>query len=179
MKKYFISIIMVAFSFALFSCGDNNPLKKDGGSPPVTPPTLDDTLWVNIIPGDTLYGTPKKAFLSGAMSFTVAFFHQGKGCQTGGTGVSKAIDFAPGPSTPIPPANYTLTFLSQCGKTDTPANKVPYTLNSHGGSTLGGATGTIGTDLTFTISADGLTMDVLNHGTHYALTKAVPSPPLS
>ena len=183
MKKYLISIIMVAFSFALLSCGDLNPVKKDGGSPPatppVTPPTLEDTLWVQILPLDATADTPQEAFLTGAMSLALAFSHQGKGCQPGGTAITKALDFAPGPGIPIPPANYNLTFLNQCGVTDTPANKVPYTLNSHGRSTLGGATGTIGTDLTFTISADGLTMDILNAGTHYILTKAVPSPPLS
>ena len=178
MKKYLIPIIMVAFSFALFSCGGLNPVKKDGGSSPVTPPTLDDTLWVHVDASNPLYDTPKKVFLTGSLVFSLTFFHQGKGCQLSGS-ILTAADFSPSYGAAIPPTKYTLTHLSQCGATDRPANKEPYTLNSHGRSTLGGATGTIGTTSTFTISADGLTMDVLNHGTHYALTKAVPSPPLS
>ena len=177
MKKYLISIIMVAFSFALFSCGDNNPLKKDGGSPPVIPPTLDDTLWVQIDPLNSATDTPKKAFLTGFMGVSLAFFHQGKGCYDISS-LPNASKFTLTVGTPIPPTNYNLTYLSQCATTDTPTNKKPYTLNLHGGSTLAGATGTIGTT-TFTISADGLTMDVLNAGAHKTLTKAVPSPPLS
>ena len=180
MKKYLISIIMVAFSFALLSCGGLNPLKKDGGSPPATPPTLDDTLWVQINPLNPAVDTPKKAFLTGSMSGSLAFFHQGKACSNPSQPIAPA-EFAPVYLSPIPPAKYTLTHLRQCGSTDTPAFKKPYTLDLHGGSTLGGATGTIGTIETFTISADGLTMDITVLGTsaHHILTKAVPSPPLS
>ena len=183
MKKYLISIIMVAFSFALLSCGDNNPLKKDGGSPPITPPasttaTLDDTLWVQINPTNPAIDTPREAFLTGWMSIDIAFFHQGKACYDVST-LSNASLFTPVFGNPIPSANYNLTYLSQCGAIDRPTFKKPYTLNLHGGSTLGGATGTINGTTTFTISADGLTMDVFNHGSHNILTKAVPSPPLS
>ena len=183
MKKYLISIIMVAFSFALLSCGDNNPLKKDGGSPPATPPasttpTLDDTLWVQIDPLNSATDTPKKAFLTGFMGVSLAFFHQGKGCYDISS-LPNASKFTLTVGTPIPPTNYNLTYLSQCATTDTPTNKKPYTLNLHGGSTLGGATGTVGPNTTFTISADGLTMAVVDAGNHFTLTKAVPSPPLS
>ena len=183
MKKYLISIIMVAFSIALLSCGGLNPVKKDGGSPPATPPasttaTLDDTLWVQINPTNPAIDTPREAFLIGWMGNFLTFFHQGKACKSS-SGLLGSSQFAPSFGNPIPPANYTLTFLSQCGPTDTPADKAPYTLDLHGGSTLGGATGTIGTNTTFTISADGLTMDVLSAGNHFILTKAVPSPPLS
>ena len=183
MKKYLISIIMIAFSFTLLSCGGLFPVKKGVGSPPATPPasttpTLDDTLWVQIDTGNPAADTPREAFLTGWMSVEIAFFHQGKACYDTSS-LPSASKFTLTVGTPIPPANYNLTYLSQCGAIDRPTDKVPYTLNLHGGSTLGGATGTIRTFTTFTISADGLTMTLFDAGNHYTFTKAVPSPPLS
>ena len=176
MKKYLISIIMVAFSFALFSCGGLNPVKKDGGS---TTPTLEGTLWAKILTSYPPLNTPKKAALSTSMGNEVIVFADGKSCLDAGGEPLASSNYGNPPGTPMPSSKYTISFFKQCGDVETPTKRVSYTLDLHGGSTLAGATGTIGTNTTFTISADGLTMDVLNHGNHYILVKAVPSPPLS
>ena len=181
MKKYLISIIMVAFSFALLSCGGLNPVKKDGGSPPATPtgPSLEGTLWAEVITSIPVLDTPKKAALSTSMGNEVIVFANGKSCLNPGGEPLASSNYGNPPGTAIPSSKYTISFFKQCGDVETPTKRVSYTLDLHGGSTLAGATGTIGTNTTFTISADGLTMDVLNAGTHFILTKAVPSPPLS